>query len=80
MEKELFLKAMKFVIDDSNLTDEDRAILKAYFDEIPDAITARKLKVKITAIRGKRQNICAKLGHDLIKTGRMIENSMPKFS
>jgi len=80
MEKELFLKAMKFVIKDSKLTTEDHAILKAYFDEIPDAIMAKKLKVKITAIRGKRQNVCAKLGHDLIKTGRMIQNNMPKFS
>lgn len=79
MDKKSFLQAVRFVKKNTKLTDEDKAILDAYLTEIPDAVVADKLAIDRDSVKGKRQNICAKLGSAMIKYERMVENELDKF-
>lgn len=81
MTKDELLNTAKFLADNTKLTEEDKAILQGFYEEIPDAVIAEKLGLKNKEIvRGKRQNICAKLGNTLIKYERMVRNDLSKFA
>lgn len=77
MTRKVMLLVIQNLLDSTKLTEEDHIILDAYFHEIPDTVIADKLGLKSkVVVRGKRQNICAKLGHTLINKERVLKNDL----
>lgn len=80
MDKKQFLAVSDLIVANTNLTDGEKIILKGYFDGTPDVELAKRLKLKSkVTVRGKRQNICSKIGNTLLSHQRMIRSDIYKF-